>query len=237
MTGSDLYFGFGGLALDLQNPGTIMVAALNSWWPDGQIFRSTDGGSTWSALWYGFSMSFLNNNLNHIRAWGDYPTIYKYYTYDDTLAPWIGPDVDSFTLGTLQIGWMMEGLSIDPFDSNHWLYGTGETIYGGHDLLKWDTTHNVTLKSLADGIEEESVQALISPPTGPSLISAVGDDGGFVHTSLTTAPSQMFQNPVWSTTVGLDFAGNDPTNIVRIGNGDSSSGKQVALSTDSGNTW
>lgn len=173
-----------------------MVAALNSWWPEGQIFRSTDGGATWSPLW----------------AWSSsgYPNIDKFYKFDDTLAPWIGPDATTTTLGTLQIGWMMEGLSIDPFDSNHWLYGTGETILGGHDLLDWDTTHNVTLKSLADGIEEESVQALISPPTGPVLISAVGDDGksdddgaflcslctgGFVHTDLSTAPTQEFQNP------------------------------------------
>ena len=67
---------------------------------------------------------------------------------------------------------------IDPFDSDHWLYGTGATIYGGRDLLKWDSTRNVTLKSLADGIEETSVQSLISPPTGPSLISALGDIQG-----------------------------------------------------------
>lgn len=30
VSGSNLYFGFGGLAIDLQVPGTIMVAALNS---------------------------------------------------------------------------------------------------------------------------------------------------------------------------------------------------------------
>ncbi|KAI5117689.1 hypothetical protein M0805_003479 [Coniferiporia weirii] len=221
VSGSDLYFGFGGLAVDLQTPGTIMVAALNSWWPDGQIFRSTDSGATWSPLW----------------AWLSYPDIAKYYTYDDSLAPWLSPDYVVTTLGTLQIGWMMESITIDPFDSNHWLYGTGSTLYGGHDLLKWDSTHNVTISSLANGIEETSVQGLISPPTGPSLLSAVGDIGGFVHNSLTTPPSTGFTNPTWSTTVDLDYAGNDPTNIVRIGNGDSSSGKQVAISTDSGTSW
>ena len=72
-----------------------MVAALNSWWPDGQIFRSIDSGTTWTPLW----------------AWTSYPSIDKYYTYSDTLAPWLGPDEDVFTLGTLQIGWMMEGQS------------------------------------------------------------------------------------------------------------------------------
>ncbi|KAH9486753.1 Xyloglucanase [Psilocybe cubensis] len=221
VSGSDLYFGFGGVAVDLQKPGTIMVAALNSWWPDGQIFRSTDSGATWSPLW----------------AWASYPDLNKYYGYSDTLASWLGPNYQVTTLGTLQIGWMMESLVIDPFDSNHWLYGTGATIQGGHDLLKWDTTHNVTIQSLADGIEETSVQGLISPPTGPSLLSAVGDIGGFAHVSLTSPPTTGFINPTWSTTADLDFAGNKPTTIVRIGTGDSTSGKQVALSTDSGATW
>ncbi|KAJ7492893.1 hypothetical protein FB451DRAFT_1220016 [Mycena latifolia] len=221
VTGSDLYFGFGGVAVDLKTPGTIMVAALNSWWPDGQIFRSTNGGASWSPLW----------------SWLSYPTMNKFYTYSDTLAPWLGPNSVDGTPGDLQIGWMMEALVIDPFDSNHWLYGTGATIYGGHDLLKWDTTHNVSISSLADGIEETSVQALISPPTGPTLISALGDIQGFVHTDLTKAPSVSFTNPTWATTADLDYAGNIVSTLVRIGTGDSTSGKQVAISTDSGNSW
>ena len=40
---------------------------------------------------------------------------------------------------------------------------------------------------------------------------------GFVHTDLTKAPSVEFQTPKWSTTADLDYAGNDPTNFVRIG--------------------
>lgn len=37
-----LQVGFGGLAVDLEKPGTIMASALNLWWPDVQIFRSND---------------------------------------------------------------------------------------------------------------------------------------------------------------------------------------------------
>lgn len=150
-----------GLAVDLQQPGTAIVAALNCWWPDGQIWRTTDGGQTWSPFW----------------AWQAYPVLNRFYAYDDSLAPWLGPD---YTISSLdkQLGWWIEALAIDPFDSDHWLYGTGETVYGGHDLRKWDTTHNVTLKSLADGIEEDAVQGLISPPVGAHLLSAVGDNGG-----------------------------------------------------------
>lgn len=95
---------------------------------------------------------------------------------------------------------MIEGLSIDPFDSNHWLYGTGLTLMGGHDLLKWDTDHNITLSALATGIEETAVQGLIAPPTGGPLLSVVSDDGGFLHTSLDTAPTSIFQTPSYGTT-------------------------------------
>jgi len=69
-------------------------------------------------------------------------------------------------------------LAIDPFDSNRQMYGTGATIQGGRDLLKWDTTRSIALQSIAGGIEETAVLALISPPTGPRLISAVTDLGG-----------------------------------------------------------
>ena len=39
---SSTYYGYGGLAVDLQRPGTLMVASLNSWYPDAIIFRSND---------------------------------------------------------------------------------------------------------------------------------------------------------------------------------------------------
>lgn len=93
MSGGDLYFGFGGLTVDLQKPGVVMVAALNSWWPDGQIFRSNNSGATWSPLW----------------SWGNYPELKKYYSYSNDKAPWLGPNYVETNPGTLQIGWMIEG--------------------------------------------------------------------------------------------------------------------------------
>jgi hypothetical protein len=63
VSGSDLYFGFGGLAVDAQVSGTVMVAALNSWWPEASIYRSLDAGATWSKLW----------------DWASYPTMNYYF--------------------------------------------------------------------------------------------------------------------------------------------------------------
>ncbi|QRV88356.1 vacuolar protein sorting-associated protein [Ceratobasidium sp. AG-Ba] len=218
VSGSDLTFGFSGLAVDLQKPGTIMVAPLNEWWPDSQVFRSNNSGASWSRLW----------------EWTSYPDMNRYYKYDVSLAPWLNPPGNT---DTKFIGWMMQSLVIDPFDSNHWLYGTGATIFGGRDLTKWDTVHNITLKSLADGIEETAVLALISPPSGPNLLSGVGDIGGFVHSSFTTAPKYAYLNPHYVTTPDMDYAGLKPATVVRIGNDGSDGNKQVALSTDSGATW
>ncbi len=129
---------------------------------------------------------------------------------------------------------MVESLEIDPFDSNHWLYVTGESIFGGHDLLKWPYVH---VSSLTDGIEEESVQALICPAGGAPLLSAVGDDGGFRHSSLTTSPHDTFENPQYATTPDIDYAGLKPLNIVRIGNDGTTTNNQMALSTDGGASW
>ncbi|PWY84996.1 xyloglucanase [Aspergillus heteromorphus CBS 117.55] len=212
------YYGYGGLSVDLQVPGTVMVAALNCWWPDEIIFRSLDSGATWSPIW----------------AWNGYPSIDDYYTYDISTAPWLQDDTSTSEF-PVRVGWMVEALAIDPFDSNHWLYGTGETIYGGHDLLNWDTTRNITLESLAVGVEEMAVLGLITPPGGPALLSAVGDDGGFYHASLDTAPSQAFHTPTYGTTNGIDYAGNSPGNIVR--SGASSDLPTVALSSSFGASW
>jgi xyloglucan-specific exo-beta-1,4-glucanase len=206
---NSLTFGYGGLALDAQNPGTIVVASDNLWWPDAQLFRSTNSGASWTTIW--------DYNNNH-------------YTYDTNKAPWI----NASRTDQKALGWMIAALEIDPFDSDHWLYGTGLSIFGGHDLTKWPYVH---VQSLADGIEETSVQALIAPPGGAPLLSAVGDVCGFRHDSLTQSPSMNFANPYYATTPDIDFAGQKPLNIVRIGNDGSTSTSQMALSTDGGKTW
>jgi xyloglucan-specific exo-beta-1,4-glucanase len=133
---------------------------------------------------------------------------------------------------------MIEALEIDPLDSNHWLYGTGLTVYGGHDLTNWDTTHNISIQALADGIEEFSVQDLASAPGGSELLVAVGDDNGFTFattSALETSPQTNWMNPEWSTSTSVDYAGNSAKNVVRVGN--TAGTQQVAISTDGGATW
>ncbi|TGJ79506.1 hypothetical protein E0Z10_g9258 [Xylaria hypoxylon] len=220
VSGSDLYFGFGGIGVDMQKAGTIVVASLNSWWPDAQIFRSIDSGTTWSRLW----------------EWSSYPSMNLYYSQSTSKAPWVKAGfLDS---DTKDLGWMIESLVIDPLDSNHWLYSTGLTVFGGHDLTKWDTTHNITIEVLADGIEEFAVLGLASAPGGSELLAAVGDDSGFTFASssvLRTSPQKPWMDPIFSSSTSVDYAGASVKNVIRVGN--TAGTQQVAASGDGGVTW
>jgi len=233
-------YGFGGLSVDAQRPNTIVVATLNSWWPDVVFFRTQDGGNSWKQIW---TVSWTNPN-----GWPPY--IVPNYQIDyASVAPWLtfggtpatctssdSPANTSCPQPTPKLGWMVESLEIDPFDSNHMLYGTGATLYGTKNLTAWDTNGVVNIKVAAVGIEETAVQDLISPPAGTAhLISAVADVGGFTHNDL-KKPSVMDANPVFATGTSLDYAELNPSFIVRVGSG-GTNGANIGFSSDGGQTW
>ncbi|KAG8888148.1 hypothetical protein FRB98_008257 [Tulasnella sp. 332] len=232
----DNSYGFGGISVDLSGkPGTVMAASLNEYYPDAQIWRSLDGGATWSTL-YSYDYSGPNvicpriTSGTYLQPLGFYPTRREWSKLMDEYPGTLTNKVNSS--GTDQIGWGIEGLNIDPFDSNHFLYGTGLTLYGSRNLLDWDTKHNITLSNMSDGVEETAVLELISPPTGVHLISSVGDIGGWAHIDLDVAPATLHV-PNYGTELSLDYAGLKSSRIVRIGSG----AGQLSTSGDGGLTW
>jgi hypothetical protein len=40
---------FGGISADPRVAGHVVVSTLLRWWPGDEVYRSTDGGSTWTA--------------------------------------------------------------------------------------------------------------------------------------------------------------------------------------------
>ncbi|MFE1550558.1 cellulose binding domain-containing protein [Streptomyces sp. NPDC058718] len=217
---ADTFHGFSGLTVDRQRPGTVMVSAYSAWWPDTQIFRSTDSGSTWTKAW----------------DYTSYPTRANRYTMDVSTVPWLTwGATPAAPEQTPKLGWMTEALEIDPFDSDRMMYGTGATIYGTQELTKWDTGTNFTIRPMVKGLEETAVLDLASPPSGAPLISALGDIGGFRHTDLTAVPSMMFTSPNFTSTTSLDYAETNPDVVVRSGHLDG--GPRVAFSADNGANW
>lgn len=218
---ADTHYGFSGLTVDRQHPGTVMVTGYSSWWPDTQIFRSRDSGGHWTRAW----------------DYSSYPTRENRYTMDISSVPWLSwgarpaPPEQS-----PKLGWMTESLEIDPFDSDRMMYGTGATVYGTENLTEWDTPGSrFTITPMVKGLEETAVNDLAAPPSGAPLLSALGDIGGFRHTDVTKVPPLMYTSPNFTSTTSLDYAAARPDTVVRAG--DAEAAPRVAFSTDNGATW
>ncbi|MFI8893996.1 WD40/YVTN/BNR-like repeat-containing protein [Streptomyces paradoxus] len=100
-------FGYGGVAVDARRPGTLVVSTNNRWAEIDTVFRSTDGGRTWTSL--KDTAVFDVSETPYLKWGGDKP----------------------------KFGWWIQAVGLDPYDSRHIVYGTGATLYGTRDLKHW----------------------------------------------------------------------------------------------------
>ncbi|WP_180685578.1 sialidase family protein [Streptomyces gossypiisoli] len=105
--GSTDSFGYGGVAVDARRPGTVVVSTNNRWAAVDTLYRSTDGGRSWTSL---KDTAVFDVSETPFLKWGaDQP----------------------------KFGWWIQALAVDPYDSKHIVYGTGATLYGTRDLRHW----------------------------------------------------------------------------------------------------
>lgn len=228
--------GFVGITQSPSQPGTIAVSTMDRWYPVDTVYLSRDGGNTW------FNLGKITSSAGDDGPpYGNYyfnPSVYTpispYLTFGDTNYP-------NSPYPSAKFGWWISAVLIDPANPNHLLYATGATIYGTRNLSNAYIGAAPTWHVEAKGIEETAVLALISPKAGPHLLSGVGDIGGFVHTNFRQSPqSGMYTNPVATSVGSLDWAGLQPSFIVRAQSPASYSTSPCnfgAYSTDSGTSW
>ncbi|GAA3389867.1 RICIN domain-containing protein [Streptomyces roseoviridis] len=192
-------YGFSGLAVDPRRPSTVMVTTLDRWWPEDEIYRTTDGGTTWQAL--------ADRSVR-----------------DASAAPYVGTHT----------GHWMTALAIDPFDSGHVLYGTGNGIWRSEDAHATDSGGTSHWAAGARGLEETALMDAVAPPGGAAVVTAMGDQGGFRHDDLTKVPAGRLDNPMMTNSTDIDFAQSAPAVMVRVGRGGAQDG---AYSTDGGTSW
>ncbi|WP_392674032.1 1,4-beta-glucanase [Streptomyces sp. LN785] len=106
-SGSGDGFGYGGVAVDARRAGTVVVTTNNRWAQVDTLFRSTDGGATWTSL---KDTAVLDVSETPYLRWGG--------------------DAAKF-------GWWIQAVAIDPYDSRHIVFGTGATVFGTRDLVHW----------------------------------------------------------------------------------------------------
>jgi oligoxyloglucan reducing-end-specific cellobiohydrolase len=225
--------GYCGLTQDPTNPGTVAVTTLDRWYPVDTVYLTHDGGATWVDL-----ASIASKAGPSGLDAGNYyfgPAVFH------LLSPWLSFGGTSAPAGTAKFGWWMSGVLIDPTNPNHLMFGTGATIYATNNLSAADSGSAPTWFVQAQGIEETAVTALISPTAGAHLLSGVGDIGGFRHDDFTISPvGGMYTNPVATSLGSLDWAGQNPSVIVRTqspNSGSTSPCTYGGLSADGGTSW
>jgi hypothetical protein len=227
--------GFGGITVDRQNPGTLMASTCNNWWPDEILFRSNDSGQTWQTSW-----DYAEGQDRHDR-----------FVMDNSGTPWLSWNgQDQGPAYAVKHGWMIEAFAIDPHNSDRLMWGTGATIWGTEELTQWDSQGELigeneagervalpiekfTVGVRVEGVEECATLDLAA--LGGTLLSAVGDIAGFVHTDLERAETMI--NLGYSTGTGVDFAQANPDLLVATGNVHGNEKGHVGVSTDRGKTW
>ncbi len=218
--------GYGGLAVDPSHPGALLISTLDQYWPTGDVvYRSNDDSATWrdvSSMRGPSLPSSVSPNLA---------------TRDVSLSPWVA---FGNPLSMVSTGNWPTSIAIDPFNADHAIYGTGQTIWSTTNLTKSDPSSSsagiVDWTVGANGVEETVVVGLWAPPSGNTiLLSNLGDIAGFAHQTLTVSPAANLQlsNPRVNPD-SMDFEQATPTTVVRVTNGATPFG---TISTDGGVTW
>ncbi|MGO8835974.1 MAG: carbohydrate-binding protein [Limisphaerales bacterium] len=129
-------------------------------------------------------------------------------------------------------------VQINPFNRNQAVCLDGYGVLITENLTNADRGQPVTWSFEDLGIEETVVMDMASPPSGPSLYSAIMDEGGFRHDNIGVSPTNGTFRPAHGSNYAIDFAEQNPNLLVRchsLAYGET--GTYGSYSLDGGLTW
>jgi regulation of enolase protein 1 (concanavalin A-like superfamily) len=182
--------GFGGLSVDQQNPNRLVVSTVDRWWPHDEVYRSTNGGTNWTAIYTGA-------------------------TIDASSAPWI-----SYHSATTPVPHWIADIKIDPFNSNRVYHVSGGGVYSSYNLTATTPSWQFRSDGIEEMGLWGGGSSLSSPPSGPLVFTALGDIGGFAHYNLDASPAETNHfNPAYASNRSVDYAELNPSLVVRTHSG------------------
>jgi photosystem II stability/assembly factor-like uncharacterized protein len=158
-------FGYGGLALDVRNPNTIVVSTIDRWSTGDDLYKSTDGGATWTGL---------NSVSTHAAPGYSWMTAY----YGGSLAG--------------KMGHWISDIDIDPFNSNNIMYNTGYGLWESNNLGNASVAWGFNVSGIE---ESGLYSPLVSPSTGAHLFTALGDVAGARYDTSFNSISGYYSSP------------------------------------------
>lgn len=130
-------------------------------------------------------------------------------------------------------------VEINPVNSNEVIFVTGYGIYMTENITRADVGQKATWTFPDKGLEETVVLGLVSPPSGPFLLTALADVAGFRYDNFNTSPVNGDYSPFFPISSSIDFAELNPGIVARshTRNYVGDSGPRGSYSTDGGQTW
>ena len=170
------------LAMDLKNPNTVYAGMwqfrrqpwiASSGGPDGGLYRSTDGGKTWTKLTGHGLPTGITGRIGLAIAPSDSTRVFALiqskegflFRSDDSGATWTM--VNDNTLID-QRPFYFSHIAVDPADKNH-IYSVSEAVSESKDGGK-------TFNAIADAVHVDYHAIWIAPNDGKRMI--LGEDGG-----------------------------------------------------------
>jgi len=186
-----------GISFSQNNPEVLIASTTNTYWQQNwstsgsvygdEIYRSTNGGTTWTALFSSRKISLDRDK----------------FIWADSKIKGQGP---------LSLHWA-SCIVLDPFNADRAFVTSGNGVFMTNNLSSSISIWTFKVK----GLEETVPLDLVSPPYGAPLISVIGDYDGFRHNFLDHSPSLGRHNPSIGTTSTLDFAEKNPGVVARAG--------------------
>lgn len=159
-------FGYGGLGVDPRNPNNIVVSTIDRWSTGDDLYKSTDGGVTWTGLGAKSTHAAPNN-------------------------PWVAAYYGGAQAG--RMGHWITDVDIDPFNSNNVMYITGYGLWESANLTNNTVAWSFNNSGIE---ETGLYAPLVSPSTGAAhLFTALGDVAGARYETNFDTVSGYYSNP------------------------------------------
>ncbi len=222
--------GYGGLDVSAQNPNVVMVSTLD-WWGNDDIYRSSDGGATWTGM-KGISTHTAPNN-KWIKAYS------------------------GGSFGNMG-GWITT-VAIDPFDGNHVAYTGGwESSNALAGSVAWtyklsNMQETCVAKIVSPSSGAAHVLETVGDDGGMRYTNDFSDDSGYFSDNNTTnfEIDVAEQNPNLVVRTSWDpnkaaYISNDngvtwslmpSTPVVKVGSNDKSNGSIVVSANGDSMLW